>query len=390
MTEELSLKVNLFSTKGILGRREFLLSGAYIGMISSVFLTPLTYVLVLPSVFNVDVDSYGFKTLWVIAIVATTLLSLPSVVKRINDINGKVDKRINILLSILIVAFALLYAVEGGFILYIMCLSFGAFLLFKKGKITSKYAHNTVNEFNWGAFFGTWIWGICNKSYKTLWMIPLSITPLGGYFALVCGLKGNKWAIKNKDWNNNKEFKDSQETQSIVFSVLALLVYPIILTFLIIFISFAVVFKIADDSVKDPEKGKVTMQRMEKFLENIESKTFESYEISSTENRFYIAPNTWYYLSYSDRMKTLDLAANIASKKRTDKYKQKNCSTCYSYSKTTELPRTKIYSAKNHELLAEYSSDATTNLSKKEKVSIADIIIASTNTYKFYEPSNIK
>ena len=36
------------------------------------------------------------------------------------------------------------------------------------------------------------------------------------------------------------------------------------------------------ESVKDPEKGKVTMQRMEKFLENIESKTFESYEISST------------------------------------------------------------------------------------------------------------
>ena len=62
-------------------------------------------------------------------------------------------------------------------------------------------------EFNWGAFFGTWIWGLFNKSYKTLWMLLLWCTPWGLLFAIYCGIKGNEWAGKNRDWDNLEKFK---------------------------------------------------------------------------------------------------------------------------------------------------------------------------------------
>ena len=33
-----------------------------------------------------------------------------------------------------------------------------------------------LKRFNWGAFFGTWIWGLVNKSYITLLQLILGLT----------------------------------------------------------------------------------------------------------------------------------------------------------------------------------------------------------------------
>jgi len=60
-----------------------------------------------------------------------------------------------------------------------------------------------ISGWNWGAFFLTWIWGIGNKSYISLWaLIPF----LNFIWMLVCGVKGNEWAWKNKQWSSIDEF----------------------------------------------------------------------------------------------------------------------------------------------------------------------------------------
>lgn len=60
-----------------------------------------------------------------------------------------------------------------------------------------------VKGWNWGAFFLTWIWGICNGTLIAL----LSLIP-GIHFVMmfVLGFKGNEWAWKNKDWESVEQF----------------------------------------------------------------------------------------------------------------------------------------------------------------------------------------
>ena len=36
---------------------------------------------------------------------------------------------------------------------------------------------NIKNKFNWGAFLLNWIWGIGNKTYITLIIVPISLIP---------------------------------------------------------------------------------------------------------------------------------------------------------------------------------------------------------------------
>lgn len=71
-------------------------------------------------------------------------------------------------------------------------------------------------EFNWGAYFGTWIWGLFNNSYIPLLHLLLFLTPLGWYFRLLCGLKGNECAYKNKRYDDVKLFNKSQEKQAFI------------------------------------------------------------------------------------------------------------------------------------------------------------------------------
>ncbi len=84
---------------------------------------------------------------------------------------------------------------------------------------------NGPEGFNWGAFFLSWIWGIGNNSIKAILLglffnIPL-LTPI------ILGLKGNKWAWKNKHWNSVGEFKSKQKTWAIVGLVLNFIFVPV-------------------------------------------------------------------------------------------------------------------------------------------------------------------
>lgn len=83
------------------------------------------------------------------------------------------------------------------------------------------------NQWNWGAFWLNWIWGIANKSFSTFFaLIPF----FGFIWMFVCGANGNEWAWKNKKWSSVEEFQKVQKMWAIVANILAILAFIVILT----------------------------------------------------------------------------------------------------------------------------------------------------------------
>lgn len=93
-------------------------------------------------------------------------------------------------------------------------MSWKEFLTGYKGKDIPK----ELNEFNWGAFLLTFIWGIKHKAWITLLAIPLIYfqLPLGLNWLLLCGLqfycgfRGNMWAYQVDWWMTPKDFRQNQ------------------------------------------------------------------------------------------------------------------------------------------------------------------------------------
>jgi len=74
-----------------------------------------------------------------------------------------------------------------------------------------------IRGWNWGAFLFNWIWGLGNKTYIAL--IALVFPPM----AIVLGLMGNKWAWRNKEWDDVDHFLAVQRRWSIAGAALFVL-----------------------------------------------------------------------------------------------------------------------------------------------------------------------
>lgn len=77
-----------------------------------------------------------------------------------------------------------------------------------------------IKQWNWGAFFFNWIWGICNGVYWPLALIVVNFIPyVGPLISLGCcialGINGNEWAWKAKSWSSVTEFKRVQRKWAI-------------------------------------------------------------------------------------------------------------------------------------------------------------------------------
>lgn len=65
-----------------------------------------------------------------------------------------------------------------------------------------------LKGWNWGAFFGNWLWGIRHKSYIGLCVfIPI----IGFIFPFILGFRGNEYAWRNIEWESIDEFKETQK-----------------------------------------------------------------------------------------------------------------------------------------------------------------------------------
>jgi hypothetical protein len=66
-----------------------------------------------------------------------------------------------------------------------------------------------IKEWNWGAFFLTWIWGIGNK----VWLALIALAPLpfvGLAMGIILGIKGSEWAWQYKKWDSIEQFRHRQ------------------------------------------------------------------------------------------------------------------------------------------------------------------------------------
>ncbi len=372
----LEVNKNLFTKEGVIGRRDFFINSLYVNLITSPIWMIVYFLILNPNAAESETIIKQASFLgWLCGIVSGALI-IPSCYKRLNDINGYEDKKFNqIFISVYILCLLLLIKMK------ILCiLAFGCilFLIFKAGKITSLIPQKVEDEFNWGAYFGTWIWGLVNKSYITLWMLAIGFTPLGGIFSLICGFKGNEWAAKNRDWNSVQEFREAQNKQTIIFVILSIVLIPILIFILCITAIGGAAAFLINDAKNNPERAERAMARIEKTIVDASTMYFSSYKITANNNIFYIEPLNWKYKNFTERKRILEMAANTSKIER-------NKRGFRGLPKEKELQRTKIYNADNGELLAEYSFD--NSIYEKTNIKVSEVVAAKYSAYRFYEPS---
>lgn len=387
MIDKLRLNTKFLGTDGIIGRYDFCYNLIFLGMIALIFSLPLNLYLLanlgtLEDLLNLNkvwAEASWLLKIWTLVggIVCSYIVCI-NANRRLNDINGKISKDIHLIFSTLFIlnTFGVIFPCPIAMLLTTLNSIAILYLVLKKGEITGKYPYDYRKEFNWGAYFGTWLWGLWNKSYKTLWIILLGWTPWGFLYSLYIGMKGNEWAANNRDWQNLDEFKKSQETQTIVFVLYKVLLLPIIIYTVV----FGTIFGIMATSIKEAASSPECNSKLEKLdttFEKFSSIYFESYKITKDENKFYVLPEDWSRYSYSEKKDILDMAASLASSKRSKADKNGY------YSKTKELPRTKIYNVKNNELLAEYFMDES--LLYSENTTTKNILKSAMKAYKFYK-----
>lgn len=392
MSDDLRLNTKLYGFDGIIGRRDYFLNIVLICSISLFFTFPYmgwvySHIETLGDLLDfVGIFSQSpilLKLWFLLGTASVSVLSASNIFRRLNDINGQVNTVANVICAAIgiFAAFSMILPVGFSFILLFVSFILGIFLLFKTGKITSKFPYDFQKEFNWGAFIATWLWGLFNKSYKTLWALLLGFTPWGIYFQLYCGLKGNEWAFKNKKCTDVEKFNRSQEKQTTIFLILSFIVVPFIYMLIIAGIIGLLIFSSADEVKNNPQKAQSSVEKLDNMLNSLGSLYFDHHEITDTENKYYVFDDDWRG-SFSDKKDMLGMAATLAANERSKAYKAKHPNEHKSFSKTSELPRTKIYSARTGQLLGEFVMDKNVY----ENGSFKDFMKASLNAYRFYNP----
>ncbi|MEI5677799.1 MULTISPECIES: cytochrome c oxidase assembly factor Coa1 family protein [unclassified Mesorhizobium] len=69
-----------------------------------------------------------------------------------------------------------------------------------------------LDRWNWGAFFLNWIWGIGNSTFIAL----LALIPgVNIVMIIVLGLRGSRWAWRNRYWRDAEHFRSTQRKWAI-------------------------------------------------------------------------------------------------------------------------------------------------------------------------------
>ena len=348
----------LFSFKGVIGRRDFFVLYLVVAIIGSVFYhTPLFYyVLRDPSLIKVLTANplpVWASVAMMIAGIISGLLLFPAVVRRIRDILGEEnDGKIYLIATVCFVIGIISLTPAGmkysiGFLDIIIDLC----LIFTKGSITGDNPPSEVVKFNWGAFWGTWIWGLWNKCYITLLIIPLLLTP-GGWvlFMLVCGFKGNEWAYsRNKEkYESVEKFHNSQANQSILFIFIAPIV-SLLCAIGIIFASGSAIHKYVQ---KHPQFKTKMINQLKNCQLKASEANFEKIVMSDGEYRFYLDPQGWDKMSDRAKGVFFEHALNYALIKN-DRYIDSKEHQFDEYINIAK--KVKIISTFNNEILTEFS-----------------------------------
>lgn len=379
----MEINTKFFANNGYIGRREYFINILILSIITSSIIIPYniwlsTQITSVSEYFNAH-DLY-FKAPIVLQLLCVLQASLACVVgisnikRRLNDIFGYENTKVKYIVAALYIftSFSFFFHSIFSFILAFIIFVINMILMFKKGKITGQLPPDELKKFNWGAFLGTWIWGLVNKVYYPLWMLILWFTPFSLYFAIYCGFKGNRWAWEKTKKEDVMKFSSKQSDQGLIFAVIHLIflfIFPFVLG-IIIFTSM--MFYVT----KNPQGSEKLEQAIEK-LEDFGKSYFDRYEIGEV-NKFYIDPDVWRFASFDEKRKLLDFAAQISASDKNDSLQSSDYGN--RTSKYRELNKTKIYSTKDNKLLAEFYMDENIDPNN-----FKEFIKESFKAYRFYK-----
>lgn len=350
----------LLDLKGVLGRRDFLVNCLIIEMIEGLLvLTPMFYAIFFKpesrALLLGEIRPLWFLILQCVVGLVSTGLYFPCIVRRVRDIVAvEDDNKIFLISSIIAVIIFMGYtpvsnSFLGGYILLFTLLS----LFFMKGKITGEKPKSEIIKFNWGAFFGNWVWGLINKVPKTLFILPLFLTTAWFPFMLICGLKGNEWAYaKNKNKFENVElFHLAQKTQSVILTILS----PVIAILCVFLLSITLLSSTKLVTKFNPQL-KENFQNYSKQLQIKSAEDgFEKVEKVDGAYVFYLDPEEWETALSSDFLKGSILKSAINY--TLIKCKDVQFSTENILNNVDTVNKIKIYSEFNNEVLAEINID---------------------------------
>lgn len=354
----------LFSFEGVINRRNYIVNILLVEtIIQALIATPLL-ILIFKSnnltalLLGGSSMPFWFNIVLCLSSFISSVMYLPSIVRRIRDITGESQKEkvknfsiiTLIILLIGIPASVTSNVLPGLFRIIGLCILITLACI--KGSVTGQLPKSNIAKFNWGAFIGTWIWGLFNKSYKTLWALPLTFTMGALPFFIVCGLKGNEWSYEN---NANREIEDFhawQKKQTVIWAILA----PVLTILLFVTLSINFYKSMTKYIENHPD---FTQKAMEYYI-NTESKaalaTFDKIELNENEYRFYINPKKWKNASYQEKIAFFDMADSYVILKN---YKKENLVQAFSNTSLNKiLNNIKIYSTFNNELLGEFTNSS--------------------------------
>jgi len=75
----------------------------------------------------------------------------------------------------------------------------------------------SLRGWNWGAFYFSWLWAVCNGIY---WPLVMLIPFLGliawPVIAIILGINGNQWAWEKRKWRSVEHFEKVQHTWAMI------------------------------------------------------------------------------------------------------------------------------------------------------------------------------
>lgn len=352
---EIDYKINksLFGFNGILNRRNFIANYFLINAITtSIFVTPLLVLFfVKPSLLRQIIGIVPYKPSFVLFVIFWLVCYCClkfgwyylTILRRMRDILGE-NREIKahiltILLSLLILTVEL--SSRNVLLLQYFTIAVVVCLMCIEGNISSKLPKETLPRFNWGAFLGTWIWGLFNKSYKTLWGILLFFTPGFFNFAIYCGLKGNEWAYKNQQIEEEK-FHNNQRMQTTIWAFVA----PVLNIIIWISLLFTSISGFSAYLKTHPQyRDKLVGYYVEVMALKAQT-TFEEIKLDNNEYRFVINPKVWNTYSDNEKYSLFNSAGSYIIYKKSLKPSID--------APIEELEKIKIYSSFNNEILGEF------------------------------------
>ena len=311
----------LFATTGYLSRRNFIVNYLWIQIIIAVISSIYSWLscfllLFFPSIvkalpFKYVPDEFLALTYAIFEVI----LLYSSVKRRVADIIGEDNQNklwiyagfFNFVAIFLFTYTSILInnnIVKFNFcitVLILICFISFLFLFCKKGQLCSKETPNPIIKFNWGAFIGTWIWGLFNNVKKSLFMLVLFFVGFGaGFnFALICGIKGNEWVKENKKDFSITELHAQQQKQTKIMCILIPLIIVIIFTGIVQVVKNEKCYKVLSTNIE---------KTMKKVAKNTTFAVFDKIEYSDNQYKFYLDIKNWNNMSDTDKTILFEMA----------------------------------------------------------------------------------